>query len=33
LSLVRQIAHRHRGEVQCLARDGGGSCFRVSLPG
>jgi signal transduction histidine kinase len=33
LSLVRQIAHRHGGEVACLARDGGGSCFRVTLPG
>lgn len=32
LSLVRQIAHRHGGEVQCLGRDGGGSCFRVELP-
>ncbi|MES2069815.1 MAG: HAMP domain-containing sensor histidine kinase [Pseudomonadota bacterium] len=32
LSLVRQIATRHGGRVQCLARDGGGSCFRVELP-
>jgi signal transduction histidine kinase len=33
LSLVRQIAKRHGGVVQCLAREGGGSCFRVTLPG
>jgi len=33
LSLVRQIARRHGGDVQCLARKGGGTCFRVSLPG
>lgn len=32
LSLVRQIAHRHGGEVRCLAREGGGSVFRVELP-
>ncbi len=32
LSLVRQIAVRHGGSVQCLAREGGGSCFRVRLP-
>lgn len=32
LALVRQIAHRHGGSVVCLGRDGGGSCFRVSLP-
>lgn len=32
LSLVRQIARRHGGEVVCLARDGGGTCFRVTLP-
>ncbi|HEY1043137.1 MAG TPA: ATP-binding protein, partial [Telluria sp.] len=32
LALVRQIAQRHGGEAQCLARDGGGSCFRVTLP-
>ncbi|MES2298742.1 MAG: ATP-binding protein [Pseudomonadota bacterium] len=31
LSLVRQIALRHGGDVQCLAREGGGCCFRVSL--
>jgi signal transduction histidine kinase len=32
LSLVRQIARQHGGEVRCLPRDGGGSCFRVTLP-
>ena len=32
LSLVRQIAERHGGGVQCRPRDGGGSCFRVELP-
>ena len=32
LSLARQIARRHGGEVKCLARDGGGACFRVTLP-
>ncbi|HEY4375232.1 MAG TPA: ATP-binding protein [Burkholderiales bacterium] len=29
LALVRQIAARHGADVQCLARDGGGSVFRV----
>ena len=33
LSLVRQIARQHGGEVKCLPRDGGGSIFRVTLPG
>lgn len=32
LALVRQIARRHHATVACLARDGGGSCFRVTLP-
>jgi signal transduction histidine kinase len=32
LALVRQIAGRHGGTAACLARDGGGSCFRVTLP-
>jgi len=32
LSLVRQIARRHGGDVECLPRAGGGSCFRVTLP-
>ncbi len=33
LSLVRQIAQVHHGTVSCLPREGGGSCFRVMLPG
>ncbi|HJU71072.1 MAG TPA: HAMP domain-containing sensor histidine kinase [Paucimonas sp.] len=33
LSLVRQIARKHGGDVTCLPRDGGGSCFRTTLPG
>jgi signal transduction histidine kinase len=32
LSLVRQIARRHGGEVRCLGREGGGSVFEVVLP-
>jgi signal transduction histidine kinase len=32
LSLVRQIAQRHGGQVRCEAREGGGSCFVLSLP-
>ena len=32
LSLVRQIARRHGGEALCLAREGGGACFEISLP-
>jgi len=32
LALARQIARRHRGEVRCEERDGGGSCFVVVLP-
>jgi signal transduction histidine kinase len=32
LSLVRQIAQAHGGSVRCLAREGGGSCFELSLP-
>jgi signal transduction histidine kinase len=32
LSLVRQIAHRHGGTVRCEAREGGGSCFALTLP-
>jgi signal transduction histidine kinase len=31
LALVRQIARKHGGEVRCLARAGGGSCFEVTL--
>ncbi|MGA8054848.1 MAG: HAMP domain-containing sensor histidine kinase [Burkholderiales bacterium] len=33
LALVRQIAEKHGGRVTCTPRDGGGSCFEVSLPG
>lgn len=33
LSLVKQIAERHGGSVFCEAREGGGSCFVLSLPG
>ncbi|KGM40957.1 hypothetical protein JY96_15375 [Aquabacterium sp. NJ1] len=32
LSLVRQIAQRHGGQVRCEARDGGGSRFVIALP-
>jgi signal transduction histidine kinase len=32
LSLVRQIAQRHGGDVRCEAREGGGSCFVFTLP-
>jgi signal transduction histidine kinase len=32
LSLVRQIARHHGGEVECLPNQGGGCCFRVNLP-
>jgi signal transduction histidine kinase len=32
LSLVRQIARRHGGDVTCLGREGGGSRFVVTLP-
>jgi signal transduction histidine kinase len=32
LSLVKQIAERHGGSVRCDARDGGGSCFVLTLP-
>ena len=32
LSLVRQIAERHGGHVHCEPREGGGSCFVLSLP-
>jgi signal transduction histidine kinase len=32
LSLVKQIARRHDGDVRCEGRDGGGSCFVLSLP-
>jgi two-component system, OmpR family, sensor kinase len=32
LSLVRSIARQHGGNVQCLAREGGGARFVVRLP-
>jgi len=32
LSLVRQIARVHGGEVRCRGREGGGSCFEIVLP-
>jgi signal transduction histidine kinase len=32
LSLVRQIARRHGGDVSCVERPAGGGAFRVSLP-
>ena len=32
LSLVKQIAERHGGSVRCESREGGGSCFVISLP-
>jgi two-component system, OmpR family, sensor histidine kinase RstB len=32
LALVRQIARGHGGDVACLAREGGGTCFEVDLP-
>jgi len=32
LALVRQIARRLGGDVECLPREGGGSCFRVAFP-
>jgi signal transduction histidine kinase len=33
LSLVRQIARHHGGDIQCLPRAGGGTCFVVELAG
>lgn len=32
LSLVRQIAQRHDGDVVCMARNEPGTCFKVTLP-
>ena len=32
LALVKQIAQRHQGAVRCEPRDGGGSCFVLTLP-
>jgi signal transduction histidine kinase len=31
LALVRQIARRHDGDARCLPREGGGTCFEVTL--
>lgn len=31
LALVKSIAERHSGQVICQAREGGGSCFEVTL--
>jgi signal transduction histidine kinase len=31
LALVRQIARHHGGDVRCMPRDGGGTCFEVTL--
>lgn len=31
LALVRQIARRHGGDARCMPREGGGSCFEVTL--
>ncbi len=31
LALVRQIANHHGGRARCLAREGGGTCFEVTL--
>ena len=32
LSLVKQIATRHGGTVQCINRTGGGTVFQLTLP-
>ena len=32
LNLVKQIATAHQGTVRCDAREGGGSCFVITLP-
>jgi len=31
LALVRQIARKHGGDARCTPREGGGSCFEVTL--
>jgi signal transduction histidine kinase len=31
LALVRQIARHHNGDVHCISRPGGGTCFEVEL--
>ena len=32
LALVAEIAHKHGGTAVCLAAEGGGSRFRITLP-
>ena len=32
LAIVKSIADLHRGQLDAEARDGGGSCFRLTLP-
>jgi signal transduction histidine kinase len=32
LSLVKQIVQRHGGSVRCTGREGGGSCFALTIP-
>ena len=32
LALVRRIARHHGGDVRYLPREGGGSCFELTLP-
>ena len=32
LAIVKSIADLHRGQLYAEARDGGGSCFRLTLP-
>jgi signal transduction histidine kinase len=31
LALVRQIARHHQGDARCLPREGGGTCFEITL--
>jgi signal transduction histidine kinase len=33
LALVRRVARHHGGDVRCLPRPDGGTCFEVDLPG
>lgn len=32
LALVKQIVEQHRGRIDIIDRDGGGTCFRVTMP-
>ena len=32
LSLARELARLHGGELECLGREGAGACFRLTLP-